>query len=99
MSVGECLVVNVSMQDIIFTKVAFLCIKIWECDNKGLKEPLQEDIEKALDLLKAESVMSVCITNFNTEFGLPSSIGNKTLARAVINKTPDFQSITVAVLK
>lgn len=64
-----------------------------------MKEPLQEDIERALDLLKADQAKSVCITNFNTEFGLPSSIGNKTLARAVINKTPDFQSITIAVLK
>lgn len=62
---------NVNIEELPPTKIAILCVKVWEGDNKDQYRSLQLDIEATLDLLKKEDVTSVCITNFNSEFGIP----------------------------
>ena len=44
MNPGDCLVLNVLVENLEYRYVGFLCISVWEGSSKGLQDPLQEDI-------------------------------------------------------
>jgi hypothetical protein len=62
MNPGDCLVLNVLVENLEFKWVAFLCISVWEGSSKALQDPLQEDIEQAVDAIRNKNLGSVCMT-------------------------------------
>jgi hypothetical protein len=62
MNPGDCLVLNVLVENLEFKWVAFLCISVWEGSSKALQDPLQEDIEQAIDAIRNKNLGSVCMT-------------------------------------
>lgn len=87
MNPGDCLILDVRIEHLKFNCVAILCVNLWEGSNgTSLQDPLEEDIEHALDSVLARGYKSVCITNFNTELGIPQKFGDKVLSRAISRK-------------
>lgn len=87
MNPGDCLILDVSIEHLKFGCVAILCVNVWEgSSNNSLQDPLEEDIEHALNSILAKGYRSACITNFNAELGIPQRLGDKVLARAISRK-------------
>jgi hypothetical protein len=71
---GQTKLIDINIRELQGYKyLALLCVQVWDSNSKAVV--LRESLDRLFKELLAKGVKSLCITDFNAEFGVPVHVG------------------------
>ena len=91
---GRIIFFPISISTLQFRFVGMVCLKVWNGEDK-IKQNVEEIMTNLFIDLNRHRVESLAITEFNEQFGIPSQVGCRILAKALHSSKEWLKVVTI----